>query len=91
MFFGRFVVILRVTAAWTTGLSRMNWWRFLVWNTVGAIVWATGVALVAYYLGEAATSAIGRYGLYAAGGVILLAVIGYLVVKRLKKGVAKEE
>ena len=26
----------------------MNWWRFLVWNAAGGIVWATGVALVAY-------------------------------------------
>lgn len=91
VFFGRFVAILRVTAAWTAGLARMDWWRFLVWNAAGGIVWATGVALVAYYLGEAAASAIGRYGLYAGGGTILLAVIGYLVVRRVEKRVAQEE
>jgi membrane protein DedA with SNARE-associated domain len=28
VFLGRFVAVLRVTAAWCAGLSRMHWWRF---------------------------------------------------------------
>ena len=46
VFIGRFVAVLRVTAAWIAGLSHMHWWRFLGWNAAGGIVWATGVALV---------------------------------------------
>jgi membrane protein DedA with SNARE-associated domain len=87
VFFGRFIAVLRVTAAWTAGLSRMNPWRFLAWNAAGGIVWATGVSLIAYYLGEAAAKAIGRYGLYAAGGALLLALIGLLIVRRVEKRV----
>ena len=91
VFFGRFVAVLRVTAAWTAGLSRMDWWRFFGWNAAGGIVWATGVGLVAYYLGDAAAKAIGRYGLYAAGGVIVFAALGYFIVRRVERRVMKDE
>ncbi len=91
VFLGRFVAVLRVTAAWVAGISHMHWWRFLAWNAAGGIVWATGVALVSYYLGDAAASAFGRYGLYAAGGVLLLTGLGFLIVRQLEKRVVKEE
>jgi membrane protein DedA with SNARE-associated domain len=76
VFFGRFVAILRFTAAWVAGLGRMPWWRFLFWNAAGGITWAVLVGLVAYYSGQAAADAIQRYGLFAAAGVIALVVVG---------------
>jgi membrane protein DedA with SNARE-associated domain len=91
VFFGRFVAVLRVTAAWVAGLSHMHWWRFFGWNVAGGIVWATGVSLIAYYLGDAAAAALGRYGLFAAGGAVLLAGLGLLVVRRLEKRVLDED
>jgi membrane protein DedA with SNARE-associated domain len=91
VFFARFVSVLRVTAAWTAGLTRMHWWRFFAWNAAGGIVWATLFGLIAYFLGDAAAQAIGRYGLYAAGGVLVLAALGYLVVKRLERRVVHED
>jgi membrane protein DedA with SNARE-associated domain len=91
VFLGRFVAVLRVTAAWVAGISHMHWWRFLAWNAAGAIVWATLVALVSYYLGDAAASAFGRYGLYAAGGVLLLTALGFLIVRRLEERVVEDE
>jgi membrane protein DedA with SNARE-associated domain len=91
VFFARFVSVLRVTAAWTAGLARMHWWRFFGWNAAGGIVWATLVGLVSYFLGDAAAQAIGRYGLYAGGGAILLAALGYLIVKRVERRVVHED
>ena len=91
VFFGRFVAVLRVTAAWIAGLTRMHWWKFLIWNAAGGIVWATGVALISYYLGDAAASALGRYGLYAAGGVILLSAAGFLIAHQIEKRVVEKE
>jgi membrane protein DedA with SNARE-associated domain len=91
VFFGRFVAVLRVTAAWCAGLTRMHWWRFLAWNAAGGIVWATGVGLLAYYLGDAAAKAIGRYGLYAAGGTVILTAIGFLIVRRIERRVVRDE
>jgi membrane protein DedA with SNARE-associated domain len=81
VFIGRFVAILRVTAAWLAGISHMPWWRFLLWNAAGGIVWATLVAVVAYELGRAAADAIGRYGVYAAIGIAVLLVVGLVGFK----------
>jgi membrane protein DedA with SNARE-associated domain len=74
VFFGRFIAILRITAAWMAGISRMAWWRFLVFNAAGGILWATLVGLVAYYSGQAAASAIQTYGVYAAGAIAFVAI-----------------
>ena len=91
VFFGRFVAVLRVTAAWVAGLSHMHWWRFFAWNAAGGIVWATLVSLVSYYLGTAAADALSRYGLFAAGGLVLLTAAGFLIVRWLERRVVDEE
>jgi membrane protein DedA with SNARE-associated domain len=80
IFLARFIAILRITAAWLAGLSRMHWWQFFLWNAAGGIVWATGVGLLAYYAGKAAGDAVGHYGLY--GAVVVIAV-GVVVVVAL--------
>jgi membrane protein DedA with SNARE-associated domain len=80
VFFGRFVAILRFTAAWVAGLGRMPWWRFLFWNAAGGVVWAAVVGLVAFYGGQAAADAIARYGVYAAVAVVVIAGVVLLAV-----------
>jgi len=85
VFFGRFIAILRFTAAWVAGLGRMAWWRFLFWNAVGGIAWAVIVGLVAFYGGNAAGHAIERYGLFAAAGVAVLVVLGALGLHRARR------
>jgi len=78
VFIGRFIAVLRITAAWMAGVSHMTWWRFLIFNAAGGILWATLVGLVAYYVGEAAANAIQTYGLYAAG-VIAVVTVGIIL------------
>src|SRR5215218_3041320 len=75
VFLGRFIAILRVTAAWVAGISHMPWWRFLLWNAAGGIAWSILVSVVAYVFGRAAADAIGRYGLFGAAGFLILGVI----------------
>ena len=75
VFIGRFVAVLRVTAAWLAGISHMTWWRFFAWNAAGGVCWAILVGLVAYYGGQAAADAIGQYGLYGAGAVAALVIV----------------
>jgi len=92
VFFGRFIAVLRITAAWMAGISHMTWWRFLLYNAAGGILWATLIGLVAYYSGQAAADAIQTYGLYAAG-VIVLATVGIVLGLRWweRRMVANEE
>jgi membrane protein DedA with SNARE-associated domain len=80
VFFGRFIAILRFTAAWVAGLGRMPWWRFLFWNAAGGIAWATAFGLLSFYGGKAAADAIARYGAYAAVGVVVLLAVGWVVL-----------
>jgi membrane protein DedA with SNARE-associated domain len=92
VFFARFIAGLRVTGAWMAGISRMDWGKFLMWNALGGIVWATAVGLIAYYFGRAVANAIAQYGLWGALGVVGVAVVAYLVFHFfIKKRVFNEE
>jgi len=84
VFFGRFVAVLRITAAWLAGVGKMPWWRFFAFNAAGGIVWATSVSLIAYFFGKAAADAIARYGALGAGAavVVVLLVLGGVHVWR---------
>ncbi len=88
VFIGRFVAILRFTAAWMAGVAQMPWWRFFFWNATGGIAWATLVSLVAYYAGQAAADAINHYGLYGAAGVVGAGLIAFVVIHRVKQRAA---
>jgi membrane protein DedA with SNARE-associated domain len=85
IFLARFVAVLRVTAAWIAGISRMHWWQFFLWNAAGGIVWAVAVGLVAYYVGEAAAAAIGRYGLFAGAAIFVLLVAGAFLFRLIRR------
>ena len=50
---GRFVAGVRVVVALLAGVNHLPWRVFALWNVLGAIVWATTVAVLAYYVGEA--------------------------------------
>jgi membrane protein DedA with SNARE-associated domain len=90
VFIGRFVAILRFTAAWLAGLSKMPWWKFLFWNATGGICWATLVGLLAYYLGRAAADTIERYGYYAAGGLAVAVILAFVGLHFLRRRIVDE-
>ncbi len=49
---GRFVPIVRTFITVVAGVSRMDRKRFFTYSAVGAVIWATGVTLLGYYLGQ---------------------------------------
>ena len=82
VFFGRFVLGLRVWASWLAGATHMHWRSFVIWNALGGIVWATAIGLIAYFLGHSAGNAIQAFGLYGLAAVAIALVSGFILHRR---------
>jgi membrane protein DedA with SNARE-associated domain len=81
VFLGRFVAVLRVLAAVLAGVNRMDWWRFLLANAAGAILWASIVGFGAYFFGRAVMHVTGPVGV-ALALVGLAGIVGALLFVR---------
>ncbi|HSZ13260.1 MAG TPA: DedA family protein [Solirubrobacteraceae bacterium] len=87
VFFGRFLLGLRVWASWLAGATRMHWRAFALWNALGGIAWASAVGLIAYLLGSSAGSAIEAFGIYGLLAVLLAVLSGIVLHRRhLRRG-----
>jgi membrane protein DedA with SNARE-associated domain len=89
VFFGRWLPGLRVFASWLAGANRMHWRRFVLWNALGGIAWATTVGTVAYLLGQSAGGSLGAIGFV---GLAIAAVV--FAVNRIRnrmRGVERKE
>ena len=85
VFFGRWLPVLRFTAALLAGVNEMPWRRFFVYNLMGAAGWVCTVGTAAYLLGSSASSlfeAIGLAGLLA----LALAIGGHIAWRRSQRG-----
>ncbi|HEY4451077.1 MAG TPA: DedA family protein [Solirubrobacteraceae bacterium] len=82
VFFGRFVLGLRVWASWLAGATRMHWRSFVLWNALGGITWATAIGLIAYFLGHSAGNAIETFGLFGLIALAIAVVTGVVLHRR---------
>jgi membrane protein DedA with SNARE-associated domain len=82
VFFGRFLLGLRVWASWLAGATRMRWRSFALWNALGCISWASLIGLVAYFLGHSAGGAIEAFGIYGLVAILLAIVSGVVLHRR---------
>ncbi|MEU9589095.1 DedA family protein [Streptomyces sp. NPDC048219] len=82
VFFGRFVALLRIFAGPLAGVLRMPYWKFLIANVLGGIVWAGGTTAVIYYVGVVAESWLKRFSWLGLVLAVLIGVGSMLVVKR---------
>ena len=78
VFLGRFVPVLRTMIGWMAGVSGLSLWRYLAWNVSGALIWAFGIGLSAYFFGKAAVEAAQTWG--TIGIVIIVAVVALILV-----------
>jgi membrane protein DedA with SNARE-associated domain len=85
VFFGRFVLGLRVWASWLAGATRMHWRSFALWNALGGIAWATIVGLFAYFLGHSAGSTIEAFGIYGLAAVVVAIASVFLAHRRHRR------
>jgi membrane-associated protein len=84
VFLGRWMALVRVTAAWMAGMNHMRFRTFFFWNALGAITWALSVGLLAYFAGEAAVHVIEKVGVGAAV-VLGVAIVGLIVWVQLRE------
>jgi membrane-associated protein len=82
VFFGRWLPGMRVVTSWLAGADRMPWRRFLLWNALGGIAWATTVGTLAYVLGRSASGSLGAIG-FVGLGVAALVFLAARVRRRL--------
>ena len=73
VFFGRFISVLRIFAAFLAGVNHMHWRRFLIFNAAGGIVWSTLYGVAAYLLGQQLLRLSGPLD-------VVLAIVGIMVI-----------
>lgn len=84
---GRFVTGVRLFAVALAGSGGISYWRFLVFDVVGALIWASVFVLVGYFFGAQAARILERYGNVALviGAVFVLATAGFIVYRLWKR------
>jgi membrane protein DedA with SNARE-associated domain len=88
VFFGRFVLGLRVWASWLAGATRMHWRSFVLWNALGGITWATTIGLIAYFLGHSAGNVIEAFGFFGLAAVLVALGTGFVLHRRHRRRVS---
>jgi membrane protein DedA with SNARE-associated domain len=90
VFFGRFIAVLRAWAAFLAGTNRMPWDRFLLYNALGGIIWATLYGLGGYYLGDNVHRLTGPIGPITIVLGLLITIASTLVVRRNERRLEEE-
>ncbi|HEY5188908.1 MAG TPA: DedA family protein [Solirubrobacteraceae bacterium] len=81
VFLARWIALVRFAAAWLAGINEMRFRDFFLYNALGGITWGVTYGLVGYYAGQAAANAITNFGIYAAIGLAVLVVGGFVALK----------
>jgi undecaprenyl-diphosphatase len=85
VFIARFVTGLRVFGALLAGTSGLSWGRFLLYNSTGAIAWATtfgGVGYLLAYSWQTLELWIGRSGLVLLAAIVIAGLLTVLHKRR---------
>jgi membrane protein DedA with SNARE-associated domain len=82
VFFGRFVAILRAFAAFLAGVNHLSWPRFLVFNALGGVVWASLFGMGGYLLGLAFE----HYARPVGVAALICALVGAFAASRFMGG-----
>ena len=89
---GRLVPGIRHLISIPAGLARMNYWKFLLYTTLGAGAWHAILAAMGWYLHavvpeDQLETTIQHYNHYIVGAIlaILALVVGYFIVKAIIK------
>ncbi|MGW4052342.1 DedA family protein [Streptomyces sp. NPDC004779] len=90
VFFGRFIALLRIFAGPLAGVLQMPYWKFLVANVFGGILWAGGTTAVIYSVGIVAEAWLKRFSWLGLVLAVLIGVASMLIIKNRAKKAAAE-
>jgi membrane protein DedA with SNARE-associated domain len=90
VFFGRFIPILRVLAAFLAGTNRMDVKKFMVANAVGAVVWALLMGSLSYKFGKLIADANGMMS-WALIGVGIAGLVALMLFLRSHEDLLEAE
>ncbi|MFC4497156.1 DedA family protein [Streptomyces ovatisporus] len=82
VFFGRFVALLRIFAGPLAGVLRMPYWKFVIANVLGGILWAGGTTAVIYYVGIVAEAWLKRFSWLGLVVAVLFGLTSMIVLRR---------
>jgi len=87
VFLSRLVPFVRAIFPYAAGVAEMPFWRFLLFATLGSIVWITGLGVLGRAVGSNWQH--WRHNLeyvdYAAAALLVAAIV-YLIVRRVRSG-----
>ncbi len=84
----RFISFVRTLMPWFAGMSGMPYGRFLLYDVVGVLGWAIASVALGYLAGESwdvAARALGTTSAVIVGGILLVAVLGYVTERRRRR------
>ena len=73
----RFMYGFRIVGPILLGMGRVPAWKFMLYNFIGAAIWAPLIASIGYFFGGAIKAALGhlkRYELWVFGAVLLIGI-----------------
>ncbi|MEU9857099.1 DedA family protein [Streptomyces sp. NPDC047974] len=90
VFFGRFIALLRIFAGPLAGVLKMPYWKFLIANVFGGILWAGGTTAVIYSVGIVAEAWLKRFSWLGLVLAVLVGVASMLVIRNRARKAAAE-
>jgi membrane protein DedA with SNARE-associated domain len=89
---GRLIPGIRHLISLPAGLARMNYWKFLLYTTIGAGIWHSVLAALGWYLHaivpeEELETTIEHYNHYIVGGIlaIVVLVLAWFVIRKIAR------
>jgi membrane protein DedA with SNARE-associated domain len=90
VFIGRWITLLRAAAALLAGCSHMSWWRFSLFNALGAFTWATTIGLLGYFFARSVSSIDSVIGIVGIALFVVVMVTVFLYSRRLERRLRAE-
>ncbi|MFD0278498.1 DedA family protein [Kitasatospora sp. NPDC127111] len=82
VFFGRFIALLRIFAGPLAGALKMPYWKFLIANVLGGVVWAGGTTLLVYKVGKSIEPWLSRFSWAGLAAAVLVGAGSAWIMKR---------